>query len=204
MKSKRATWRWRFTTAPASWLLALWLLAFPLLAQSQPNFNRNYDPYFQQYSQTFLSGLLPDDDWRWFLAQCIQESGPFLNASAISSAGAVGVCQLMAGSAKDAGIDPQGRLEPRANIMAGAFILRRCTKMFQPRETRYQRLQLGQACYNAGGGHILKAQVRCGGTLLWEEIAPCLSQVTGRHAAETLHYVSVIPRHYAALNSPAH
>jgi len=147
----------------------------------------------------FLGGLLPADDFRWFLAQCIQESGRRLDPLAVSSAGAVGVCQLMPGSARDAGLDPAHRVLARENIRGGAFILRRCIKMFFPRETREQRLKLGQACYNAGGGHIIKAQVKCGGAMLWEDIEPCLPQVTGKHAKETQGYVKIIPLWYRRL-----
>lgn len=182
-------------------LLLLSLLpAFPLQAQSQgSSFNRAYDAYFRAYSGTFLNGLLPADDFRWFLAQCVQESGPKLDPLARSHAGAVGVCQLMPGSARDAGIDPDHRVLVKENIQAGSFILRRCIKMFFPRETRKQRLKLGQACYNAGGGHIIKAQVKCGGAMLWEDIEPCLPQVTGKHAKETQHYVRIIPTWYKRL-----
>ena len=147
----------------------------------------------------FLGGLLPDEDYRWFLAQCMQESGPRLNPVAKSHAGAVGVCQLMPGTARDFDLDPEHRVVPKDNIRAGSLTLRRCVTLFWPRETRYQRLQLGQACYNAGGGNVIKAQIKCGGARLWEDIAPCMEQVTGRHAAETLHYVDVIPRWYMRL-----
>jgi hypothetical protein len=200
MKSKREILRWRFMTAPAFCLLALWLLAFPLLAQSQPSsFNRDYDPYFRTYSATFLAGLLPGDDFRWFLAQCVQESGPRLDPLARSWADAVGVCQMTAGAMIDAGMSPDHRVLVKENIMGGAFILRRCIKMWWVRETREQRLKLGQACYNAGGGRILTAQVKCGGKLLWEEIEPCLHLVTGRHAKETRGYVKIIPTWYNRL-----
>lgn len=148
-----------------------------------------------------LQGLLPDEDWQWFKAQCIQESGPKLKADARSHAGAVGVCQLMPGTARDFGLDPEHRVIPKENIRAGAATLRRCTTLFRPRDTRLHRLELGQACYNAGGGHIIKAQVKCGGALLWEDIAPCLPEVTGRHAAETIGYVKAIPKWYTLLTN---
>lgn len=200
MKSRKGIWQWRCMTVHVSWLLALWLLVVPSPAQSQHySFNRAYDAYFQAYSAMFLNGLLPADDFRWFLAQCVQESGPRLDPFAKSQAGAVGVCQLMPGSARDAGINPDHRVLVKENIQAGSFILRRCIKMFFPRETREQRLKLGQACYNAGGGHIIKAQVKCGGAMLWEDIEPCLPQVTGKHAKETQHYVRVIPTWYSRL-----
>ncbi len=58
--------------------------------------------------------------------------------------------------------------------------------------------RLALASYNAGTGHILKAQRACGGASLWSGISPCLSQVTGQHAGETLGYVTRI-EHWRAL-----
>ena len=147
----------------------------------------------------FLGGLLPGDDWRWYKAECVQESGPQLDTNARSWADAVGVCQIMPGTGLDFNLDPEHRVVPKENIRVGAMVLRRCTTMFWPRETRIQRLELGQACYNAGGGHILKAQVKCGGAMLWKDISPCLPLVTGRHARETQGYVAAIPIWYQRL-----
>lgn len=145
----------------------------------------------------YLYGLIPDNDWRWFKAQCYQESR--LKPLAVSPAGAAGLCQLMKGAAQDAGISASDRFDPEKNIKAGAFILRRNIRTWWPRDTTFQRLQLGWAGYNAGAGWIVKAQKLCGGAALWEFIAPCLHQVTGHHAKETLHYVDVIPRWYSKL-----
>ena len=187
--------------AVASLLWLSLLLPGQLQAQSPPSFNRDFDPYFRSYTDLFLRELLPESDWQWFKAQCVQESGPKLNPAAVSPAGAVGVCQLMPGTARDFGLDPAHRIVPKDNIRAGALTLRRCTTLFFPRQTRLDRLRLGWACYNAGGGHILRAQVKCGGALLWSEIAPCLPQVTGKHAAETIGYVRKIPEWYQRLRS---
>lgn len=147
----------------------------------------------------FLADLLPENDYRWFLAQCVQESGTRLNPLAVSPAGATGVCQLMSGTARDFGLDPDHRVLARENIQAGSMALRRCILLWWPRDTRLQRLELAQACYNAGGGHIIKAQVKCGGARLWQDIKKCLPDVTGRHAAETIGYVHIIPKWYRQL-----
>jgi soluble lytic murein transglycosylase-like protein len=58
--------------------------------------------------------------------------------------------------------------------------------------------RLALASYNAGTGHILKAQRACGGAARWSEISPCLPQITGEHARETQGYVSRI-KHWRAL-----
>lgn len=181
-------------------LILIWL-AFVLLLVgmrcAQAQWTNEYDPYFQESSVKYLHGYLPDDDWRWFKAQCIQESR--LVPDAESWAGAVGVCQLMPESAQDAGLSTRLRVHPRLNIRAGAFILRRNILEWWPRPTRMDRLELGWASYNAGAGNIIDAQRLCDNAALWGSIAPCLFCVTGENSKETLDYVRLIPRWYEKL-----
>jgi len=177
------------------WLLALLSVCSSARAQA---FNPAYDALFQRYTIQYLYGLIPDDDWRWFKAQCFQESR--LKPEAISPAGAVGLCQLMQGAAQDAGLSPGQRTDPEKNIKAAAFILRRNIRTWFPRDTRFQRLQLGFAGYNCGAGNVIKAQQKCTGATLWPGIQPCLFLITGtKNAAETTGYVSAIPRWYQGL-----
>jgi len=195
MESAKATWRWRFISAVAFSLWVSLLVSSSLQAQS---FDRQYDDLFRQYSIRYLYGLIPDDDWRWFAAQCYQESR--FKPLAVSPAGAVGLCQLMQGAAQDAGLSPGQRTDPEQNIKAAAFILRRNIRVWFPRDTRFHRLQLGWAGYNAGAGWIIKAQARCGGPPLWQHIAPCLRDITGdKNAHETVTYVARIPVWYQGL-----
>jgi membrane-bound lytic murein transglycosylase MltF len=177
------------------WLLLL--LSVPASLQAQA-YSSQYDSLFQEYTVRYLYGLIPDNDWRWFKAQCYQESR--LKPEAVSPAGAAGLCQLMRGAASDAGILPSERFDPEKNIKAGAYILRRNIRVWFPRDTSFQRLQLGWAGYNAGAGWIVKAQSLCGGPALWEFIAPCLKDVTGpKNAHETLTYVEIIPKWYRSM-----
>ena len=184
--------RWRFISGFG--LLVL-LLSWPDVSlQAQVS---DYDEWFQEYSLRYLYGLVPDNDWRWFKAQCYQESR--LKPEAVSPAGAVGLCQLMKGAAQDAGLSPHERTDPRKNIKAGAYILRRNIRVWWPRDTRFLRLQLGWAGYNAGAGNIIKAQSICGG-MLWQFIAPCLHKVTGlNNSHETIQYVALIPGWYRGM-----
>ena len=195
MESTQATWRWRSILVAVSLLWVLPLASSSLQAQS---FSPAYDVWFQEYSLKYLYGLLPEDDWKWYLAQCYQESR--LKPEAISPAGAVGLCQLMPGAAADAGLSSIERTNPEKNIRAGAFILRRNIRTWFPRPTRFDRLQLGWASYNAGAGNIIRSQAKCGGPTLWAGIAPCLYQVTGPdNAHETITYVALIPKWYMGL-----
>ena len=178
----------------------LWVLPLASSSLQAQSFSPAYDVWFQEYSLKYLYGLVPEDDWRWLKSQCFQESR--LKPEALSPAGALGICQLMSGAAQDAGLTPLERLDPQKNIRAGAFILRRNIRVWFPRPTRFQRLQLGWAGYNAGAGNIIKAQARCGGPPLWPAIAPCLRDVTGdKNAHETVQYVALIPGWYMGLKA---
>jgi len=173
------------------------LLSLPGVCLQAQASNDQYDEWFQEYSLRYLYGLVPDDDWRWLKAQCYQESR--LKPEAVSPAGAVGLCQLMKGAAQDAGLSPHERTDPKKNIKAGAYILRRNIRTWWPRDTRFLRLQLGWAGYNAGAGNIIKAQSICGG-MLWRFIAPCLHKVTGlNNSHETISYVAFIPGWYRGM-----
>jgi soluble lytic murein transglycosylase-like protein len=63
------------------------------------------------------------------------------NQKAISKAGAIGVMQLMPGTASELGVDPHN---PEGNIRGGAEYLRRMVTMFG------NNLELALAAYNAG------------------------------------------------------
>jgi len=178
----------------------LWVLPLAYSSLRAQSFSHEYDVWFQEYSLKYLYGLLPEDDWKWLKAQCYQESR--LKPLAKSPVGAFGICQLMVGAASDAGLSPLQRADPEMNIQAGAFILRRNIRTWFPRPTRFLRLQLGWAGYNAGVGHIIKAQAKCGGLPLWSSIAPCLRDVTGdKNAHETVQYVALIPNWYQSIKS---
>jgi len=69
------------------------------------------------------------------------------NARARSSAGAVGLMQLMPGTARDLGVDPS---DPEQNVMGGARYLASLLKRFGGNE------RLALAGYNAGPGAVEK------------------------------------------------
>lgn len=188
---KRAHLQRRHILAGA-FLLSLFSLA------CSPSQAQSFDEYFKESATRYLYGYLPENDWRWWKAQCYQESR--LVETAVSPVGASGVCQLMPGAAEDSGLSWADRFNAGRNIRAGAFILRRNIRTWWPRPTRLDRLKLGWAGYNAGSGHIIRAQSKCDGAHLWEAIAPCLPQVTGRHATETINYVRLIPKWFRKIS----
>lgn len=181
----------------------IWLLLWSSdLSPSQGySFRTDFDVWFRGYSAKYLHGYLPDDDWKWLKAQCLQESGPTLDPEAQSWAGATGVCQIIKGAAIDAGLNPRHRTNPRKNIQAAAWLMRRSLRTWYLDRTRFERLQLAWACYNAGCGWIIKAQRSCNDARLWAGISPCLHLHTGDHAKETLGYVRLIPIWYSRLTT---
>lgn len=139
-------------------------------------------------------------DWRWFKAQGYQES--LLDPDAVSTAGAQGIMQIMPRTWDE----ETARLgiiaspfSPRANIMVGINYMKRMVKFWKAPRTEHQRLELAQASYNAGAGNILAAQAKCGNAATWNEVSPCLKNVTGKLSKETITYVERIKRWYNGL-----
>lgn len=149
-----------------------------------------FDPHFKRAAARWL----PEYDWRWLRAQCFQESR--FDPRAVSPAGARGLCQFMPGTWREAqrALKVRNVFDPTANSWAAAWYMRRMLRIWTADRTRFERLQLAQASYNAGAGHIIAAQKRCGGPPAWREIQRCLPAVTGRHSAETITYVARIAR----------
>lgn len=77
------------------------------------------------------------------------------------------------------------------SIEAGAYYMATLRKQWVSRDTTQE---FAQASYNAGAGNIRRAWRRCEKPETWDGTVPCLSSVTGRHATETINYVSRIAR----------
>ena len=138
--------------------------------------------------------------WCAYKAQLVAESA--LDPKAVSSVGARGIAQFM--PATWAEVQPKAGLigasphDAEASIRAGAYYMGWLrSRMREPRTERC-RLELQQAGYNAGLGHVWRAQriarergysARC-----WPEIKLALPDVTGHHARETIGYVARIAR----------
>lgn len=136
-------------------------------------------------------------------AQLYQES--LLEVGAVSPVGAAGIAQFMPGTWRD--VTRQlgwGAVSPHIAdyaIEAGAYYMANLRRNWSVPRPEIERHRLAQASYNAGFGNIAKAQARCGGARDWIDISPCLSLVTGRHAAETLGYVARIEKWWVMLEA---
>lgn len=141
-------------------------------------------------------------DARAWKAQLWQESR--LQPNAVSPVGAAGIAQFMPGTWADVvrqmklprGASPH---EAALAIEAGAYYMAVLRRQWSSPRAEHERHRLAQASYNAGLGNILKAQKRCGGAALWDDIATCLPAVTGKHSRETISYVRLIAEHRARM-----
>ncbi len=160
-----------------------------------------YDHYFREYGLEFFHEVLP---WEWFKAQAIAESA--LDPMAMSPAGAFGVMQLMPKTemeiAKKLGVFPS--TAPHKNIRLGIAYDRRCWDIFKA-EHGIERVRFMLGAYNAGAGHIIKAQKIAGKNSLptdkWHSITVALPRVTGPYATETINYVQKVETVFAYLDA---
>jgi membrane-bound lytic murein transglycosylase MltF len=156
-----------------------------------------YDEYFKD-SAIFLP---VGTDWRLLKAQCFQESS--LNPLAQSPVGAMGLCQFMPLTAKDMKARHPGLNNfwlPETSIRASALYMNQMNKFWSSPRSDTDRYMLALASYNAGAGHLVKAQKLCGMGVKYSEIINCLPSVTGRHSEETIGYVkNIIGKWYVYL-----
>ena len=140
-----------------------------------PDLSR-YDALIEQQAQAF------ELDPPLLFALVAAESGG--NPEAVSSAGAIGLCQLMpataaeeAGRLKIDGYAPERLTEPALNVRLGASYLRRQLVRFEG-DTVF-----ALAAYNAGGTNVRR----------WQRRAPDVSSkeaVQREGFSETRHYVT--------------
>lgn len=132
--------------------------------------------------------------WRAWKGQLYQESR--LDPDAVSPVGARGLAQFMPGTWKM--MVREMRLGMKASphseiaIEAGAYYMAKLRRQWSAPRPQGDRHALAAASYNAGLGHLLKAQKLCGGKNLYADIIRCLPRVTGRHSEETIGYVKAI------------
>lgn len=106
------------------------------------NLSSPYDAYFQEAAQSYGVPVA--------LLKAMGKTESNFNQSAVSSAGAIGVMQLMPGTAASLGVDPY---DARQNIMGGAKYIAGNLEQFKGYSNG---LELAIAAYNAGLGAVIK------------------------------------------------
>lgn len=161
--------------------------------------SHQYDAYIRQVADVHLPGI----DWRLLKAQYIAESN--LDPNAKSSAGAMGIAQIMPGTWLDESTElgyPNGAdpYDPHLSIRLGAHYMSKMLSGWTAPRPDIDRYCLALASYNAGFGHILDAQKLAGGANDYATIIQALPRVTGpKNSAQTIKYVKRILRHFNGL-----
>ena len=153
-------------------------------------FPDDYDSEFQDAAELWLPVGI---DWRLLKAQCWQESR--LDPLAVSPVGAMGLCQFMPGTWRDMQARDDQFVSPwipEQSIMAAAAYMHQLNRFWSAPRPAMDRYALALASYNAGAGHLVKAQRLAGGANLYAPIIAKLPEVTGHHSKETTGYVTLI------------
>ena len=138
-------------------------------------------------------------EWQWLKAQIQVESSG--QVKAISPAGAKGALQFMDDTWQDM-IEREyvpshaSPFDFKHAVIAGARYMSDLMSVWSADRSWTERMKLARASYNAGIGNMLKAQTRCDGALLYDEIMKCLPDITGTHARETASYNPKIELEY--------
>lgn len=112
-----------------------------------------FDPLIRAAVASHFPDLREDfgaHGWLWVKAQMWQESR--FDMFAVSPAGAVGLLQLMPGTARDLGVvDP---LDPAQNVNGGVRYLAEQFNHLREIPSPLERLRMAFAAYNGGRGYV--------------------------------------------------
>ena len=167
-------------------LFCLVCLLWPLPWLSGAQANPRYDLAFKHWGEFYL----PWQDWRWWKAQGIAESG--LNQAALGSEGEIGVMQLLPRTAELLRVDP---FDAESNIQGGIKYDRQLWDRWAG-ATDHRELMF--ASYNAGPANVQRAS-KIEGSTVWWIVARGLTVVTGAHVEDTIAYVDGINQNYSEL-----
>jgi membrane-bound lytic murein transglycosylase F len=158
--------------------------------------SNEYDYEFKKYWELWNPHTMIPDQWKLLKSQCYAESG--FNTKAVSPVGAKGICQFMPATWNENGFG-KNVFDADANINSASYYMMKMRSNWKSERPESDRMKLAGASYNAGFGNLLKAQNRCGGVLLYDDIVKCLYLVTGYHHKETITYVKRIWKGYLIL-----
>ncbi|GBD93277.1 soluble lytic murein transglycosylase precursor [bacterium BMS3Abin05] len=157
-----------------------WKYIFTHFTVIAPGRISRYDRIIKKYSWRY--GF----DWRLIAAQIYAESR--FDPGVRSYVGAVGLMQIMPGTAKHLGTHPKLLLKPEINIALGVLYDRRLYNIWKEEKGK-DRLAFTFASYNAGHNRVLRAQKKARLPDKWKSIK--------RHLpGQTRHYVFKIFKAY--------
>jgi membrane-bound lytic murein transglycosylase MltF len=149
---------------------------------------------FQQYADQY------DFDWLFLIAQAYQESR--LEQDTRSSAGAVGVMQLLPTTAADKSVEIEDITVLENNVHAGAKYMRwlRDNYFNEPGMSNEEQTLFSFAAYNAGPGRVIKlrkeaAEMGLDPNVWFDNVEVVAAKRIGR---ETVQYVSNIYKYWVA------
>ena len=91
-------------------------------------------------------------DWRLMAAQAYQESS--FDPQAVSYMGAMGLMQLMPGTARDVGVARSEVFVPERNVQGAAKLISQLNTHYASIANGDERINFILAAYNAGSGHV--------------------------------------------------
>lgn len=162
---------------------------------SLSQYTSKYDECFYEYCKKFFER---DFDFKWFKAQAIAESN--LDENAISSAGAIGIMQIMPDTFRwlQRMINITDIKDPYDNIKAGIYYDKRLYDEWSSPRPFEHRMAFTFASYNAGLGNILKAQKVCQDNgvepncNLWTSVKKFGGMIPNWKHTETIGYINRI------------
>lgn len=141
----------------------------------------HYDALFRKNAKHYFG---PGQDWRWFKAQAIAESG--LNPGAKSKSGAVGIMQILPTTWNEIKQDNphlKDIASPRWNIAAGIYYDRVLFQRWKAPLNDRERLLFAFGSYNAGYTRLRKVVKRV------KAPATFWTHIEKRVPNQTRHYV---------------
>lgn len=120
-------------------------VASPILNAARGQISQ-YDDLFKKYA------IQCQWDWRLMAAQAYQESA--FDPQAVSYMGAMGLMQLMPGTARDVGVSQSEVFVPERNVQGASKLINQLNTHYAFISNADERLNFILAAYNAGPGHV--------------------------------------------------
>ena len=109
-----------------------------------------YDDLFKQYA--------PQIEWDWRMLASLAFNESHFDTNAVSSAGALGMMQMMPGTGAKYGLDSATIFQAEPAIAAAVKYIGWLDKIYLAVDDREERIKFILASYNAGPAHVLDAR----------------------------------------------